>query len=316
MSAVTRIGLESVIETGFRDGTGENPIWDVALARWWWIDQPKGLIHRLDPASGVVESRAIGEMAGSMVLTGASQPVLAGERAILAVYFDSPPDAAALAPRRILAEITHARPDMRFNDGRCDRQGRFWVSSMVKDITLANPAGQLLRFTPESGLIASPHGGIVIPNGSAFSPDGRIFYVSDSHRDRRMVWAFDYDTDTGTAHNRRVFIDMRDMLGRPDGAAVDTDGCYWICCHDEGCVKRFTPAGLLDRVIEVPMKKPTMCAFGGDDLSTLMVTSLCRGEADLVEDPHGGRVLLLRPGAQGIAEPRLLGGSPATRQSG
>lgn len=309
MSAITRVGLEAVVETGFRDGTGENPIWDAALGRWWWIDQPRGLIHRLDPANGAVESRAVGEIAGSLALTGASLPVLAGERAILAVEFDAPAGRDGLAPRRILAEITHARPDMRFNDGRCDRQGRFWVSSMVKDIGLASPSGQLWRFAPGTGLTASPHGGLVIPNGSAFSPDGGTFYVSDTHRDRRMVWAFDYDAETGAAHDRRVFIDMRDMLGRPDGAAVDTDGCYWICCLDEGCVKRFTPAGVLDRTIEVPMRKPTMCAFGGPDLTTLMVTSLSRGEADLAGDPHGGRVLMFPSGAQGLPEPRLAEGA-------
>ena len=105
------------------------------------------------------------------------------------------------------------------------------------------------------------------------SPGGTM-YLSDSNPSVQSVWAFDYDTETGTPSNRRLFIDMHPLPGRPDGAAIDADGCYWVCGNDAGLVHRFTPAGKLDRSLAVPVKKPTMCAFGGAGLDTLFVTSI------------------------------------------
>ncbi len=111
---------------------------------------------------------------------------------------------------------------------------------------------------------------LITPNGLAFSPDGRTMYLSDSHPARQAVWAYDYDTDTGTPSNPRLFIDMNRYPGRPDGAAVDADGGYWICGNDAGQVHRFTPDGRLDRSLAVPVAKPAMCAFGGAGLDTLL----------------------------------------------
>ncbi len=121
----------------------------------------------------------------------------------------------------------------------------------------------------------------------------------------QTVWAFDYDTDTGTPSNRRVFVDMRALPGRPDGAAIDADGCYWICGNDAGLIHRFTPAGELDLSLAVPVKKPAMCAFGGPKLDTLFVTSIRPGGIDLSDQPLAGGVFALRPGTQGIEEPHF-----------
>ncbi|HYG88744.1 MAG TPA: SMP-30/gluconolactonase/LRE family protein [Azospirillum sp.] len=302
MTTTTTIGPEAIIAPDVRNGTGESPVWDPNTRCWTWIDIPARSIHRLDPSSGTLRTWRMEELIGSMVLRPDGGPVCSCETGIFDV--DLPPDSPVARATRI-ATVTHPKAGMRFNDGRCDRQGRLWVSTMVMDIGLADPAGRWYRYTRADGLTETELNGFVIPNGSAFSPDGKVFYASDSHRDVRMLWAYDYDPDSGVPHNKRVFVDMRGMAGRPDGAAVDVDGCYWICCLDEGCIKRFTPKGDLDRRIEVPMRKPTMCSFGGDDMQTMLVTSLSRGPDDLADDPHGGRVLMFRPGAQGIGEPRL-----------
>ena len=143
---------------------------------------------------------------------------------------------------------------------------------------------------------------LVVPNGLAFSPDGRTMYLSDSHPSRQLIWAFDYDIDSGTPHNRRLFVDMNDHPGRPDGAAVDSHGCYWICAIDAGLVLRFTPQGKLDRALPVPVKKPTMCAFGGPRLDTLFVTSIRPQGIDLTDQPLAGGVFALNPGVQGLPE--------------
>ena len=136
--------------------------------------------------------------------------------------------------------------------------------------------------------------------------DGRTLYLSDSHPSRQLIWAFDYDPDTGTPSNRRLFVDMNAHPGLPDGAAVDVDGCYWICGNDAGLIHRFTPDGRLDRSLSVPVKKPAMCAFGGRNLDTLFVTSI-RPSGDLSDQPLAGGLFALDPGVQGLPEPAFAG---------
>jgi sugar lactone lactonase YvrE len=146
-----------------------------------------------------------------------------------------------------------------------------------------------------------------VPNGLAFSPDGRTMYLSDSHPSVQAIWAFDYDIDSGTPHNRRLFVDMNIHPGRPDGAAIDVDGCYWICGNDAGQIHRFTPEGRLDCSLTVPVKKPTMCAFGGPNLDTLYVTSIRPDGIDLTDQPLAGGVFAVNPGVCGLEEPHFNG---------
>ncbi len=122
----------------------------------------------------------------------------------------------------------------------------------------------------------------------------------------QLIWAFDYDTATGTPSNQRVFVDMNSLPGRPDGAAVDADGYYWICANDAGLVHRFTPSGKLNRSLAVPVKKPTMCAFGGAGLDTLFVSSIRPDGIDLSDQPLAGGVFALRPGVRGLPEAPCL----------
>jgi sugar lactone lactonase YvrE len=131
-------------------------------------------------------------------------------------------------------------------------------------------------------------------------------YLSDSHPLVQQIWAFDYDTDSGTPSNRRLFVDMNQFAGRPDGAAVDAEGCYWICANDAGLIHRFTPDGRLDRSLAVPVKKPSMCAFGGSRLDTLFVTSIRPGD-DHDEQSLAGGVFALNPGVKGLPEPQFKG---------
>jgi sugar lactone lactonase YvrE len=110
--------------------------------------------------------------------------------------------------------------------------------------------------------------------------------------------------EAGEPRNRRVFADLHHYAGRPDGAAVDADGCYWICANDAGLLLRFTPQGKLDRQIAVPAAKPSMCAFGGPDLDMLFVTSI-RPSAGANE--HDGHLFAVRPGVSGLPEPEYAG---------
>jgi sugar lactone lactonase YvrE len=207
----------------------------------------------------------------------------------------------------LLAPVEHARTDMRLNDGRCDRQGRFWAGSMVLNMGANAANGTLYRYSAgQRGPLEAQLSGFIVPNGLGFSPDGRTMYLSDSHPLVQQIWAFDYDIDNGTPSNRRLFVDMNQFAGRPDGAAIDAEGCYWICANDAGLIHRFTPDGRLDRSLAVPVKKPSMCAFGGSRLDTLFVTSIRPGD-DHDEQSLAGGVFALNPGVKGLPEPLFKG---------
>jgi sugar lactone lactonase YvrE len=190
---------------------------------------------------------------------------------------------------------------MRFNDGRCDRAGRFWVSSMVRDMSLAAADGALYRFDGR-GLSQPLVRGLVTGNGLAFSPAGDRLYLSDSHPGVQRIWRYTLHDD-GSLGPRRDFVDMTAYPGRPDGAAVDADGGYWICGNDAGALLRFTPDGRLDRALALPVSKPSMCAFGGARLDELFVTSIVPARpAPGFDAALDGAVLVLHPGVRGMAE--------------
>jgi sugar lactone lactonase YvrE len=274
---------------------GESPIWHAAEQAWYWVDIPQRRIWRLDYDGGAARYWTAGEMVACIAVHADGGLVAGMESGIFRVGLDA--DGSVRAEP--LAAPPELKPGMRFNDGRCDRDGRFWSGTMWMDMAAAQPVGGLYRYD-DRGLSASLVSGLITQNGLAWSPDGATMYLSDSHPSRQLIWAFDYDRAEGTPNNRRLFADMNTQRGRPDGAAVDADGCYWIAGNDGGCLLRFTPQGRLDRTLELPVSKPSMLCFGGPDLDTLLVTSIAPGFAP--GDELAGSVLLLRPGVRGLAE--------------
>jgi sugar lactone lactonase YvrE len=172
---------------------------------------------------------------------------------------------------------------------------------MVMNMGLASPQGSLYCLD-SSGLRTVIANGLITPNGLGFSPDGRTAYLSDSHPSVQKIWAFDLDA-SGTLNQQRVFVDMQPLPGRPDGAAVDAEGCYWICGNDAGLVHRFDPQGRLLQSLEVPVAKPSMCAFGGANLDVLYVASILPGTVDAAAPGLNGAVFALQPGVRGLPEP-------------
>lgn len=284
-----------------RNGTGESPVWHPSEQALYWVDIPAGQLHRWRPADGAHQRWQADEMLACIARSASPEGGwIAGMQSGL---FHLQPTAQGTLASRPLAGVAHAREGMRFNDGRCDRQGRFWAGTMLMDMQQGATVGALYRHTGDGQPLHLQQDGMIVPNGLAFSPDGRRMYLSDSHPQVQAIWAFDYDTDSGTPSNRRLFVDMRDYPGRPDGAAIDQDGCYWICGNDAGLVHRFTPDGKLDRSLQVPVKKPAMCAFGGPGLDTLFVTSIRPAGVDLADQPLAGGVFALNPGVKGLEEP-------------
>jgi sugar lactone lactonase YvrE len=288
-----------------QNATGESPVWSAQEQALYWVDIPAGRLHRWSAADESTQSWKAPQMLACIARYGDdSGDWIAGMEDGLFRLTPEPDGTLSSTP---LISVEHAQAGMRFNDGRCDRQGRFWAGTMLLDMAAGAPVGALYRYSADQNEpLVAQLSDFIVPNGLAFSPDGTIMYLSDSHPGVQKIWAFDYDIDSGTPHNRRLFIDMNNFLGRPDGAAVDADGCYWICGNDAGLIHRFTPAGKLDQSLVVPVKKPTMCAFGGPNLDTLYVTSIRPG-GDISDQPLAGGVFALRPGVKGLPEPAFRG---------
>ena len=288
---------------------GESLVWSPQDNTLWWVDITAKKLHRWQFNGQGQTTWVMPEMTGCVALcddsTAAQPHLIAGmETGLFDIRFSGVDHATTHITQR--CTVPHSAAEMRFNDGRCDRQGRLVAGTMTinQTVGVGNPSLYQYQNGQLSTLLADFVKPFTTPNGTAFSPDGRTFYLSDSHTSQQQVWAFDYDTDTGIPHNRRSFIDMNQHPGRPDGAAIDADGCYWICATDAGMIHRFTPTGTLDKTIQLPVKKPTICTWGGADLKTLYVASIRPSGIDLSDQPLAGAVFAIQGlGAQGVAEP-------------
>lgn len=280
-----------------RNQVGESPVWSVRDQALWWVDIEGRRIHRFDWATRRERSWPVTERVGCIALHARGGLLAAMETGI----FHLAPSGDTHVAATLVAPASFPGPGMRFNDGRTDRQGRFWVSSMVRDMGKASSAGALYCFDAR-GLSAPIISGLVTGNGLGFTSDGQRMYLSDSHPSVRKIWAFDLDA-SGAPRGRRLFVDMNDHPGRPDGAAVDADGCYWTCGNDAGKVHRFSPEGRLLVSLDVPAAKPSMCAFGGPALDQLFITSIKPSPpAPGFDGALAGAVFVASPGVRGLPE--------------
>jgi sugar lactone lactonase YvrE len=215
-------------------------------------------------------------------------------------FFFDPPN-ARFTP---IAEPEPDLPENRFNDGKTDRQGRFWAGSLHDPETA--PTGSLYRLDPDLSCHKMVDG-IYASNGLAFSPDSATAYYADSRR--RIVWAWDFDQADGALLNRRVFVELRGNEGVPDGAAVDADGGYWLAQPPAARVVRYGSRGRADRVLEMPVSQPTCVAFGGSRMDTLYITSAKYRMApdQLSGEPLAGAIFATCPGVSGPPDARFAG---------
>lgn len=281
---------------------GECPVWSGRDQCLFWIDIDERRVYRYDPATGENEARALEVRPGSIGLTAdPDRLVVAAEHQLFDLTWSS-------GTANVRLDIEEAGDHKRLNDGRCDPAGRFWVGSMDLPSGSGRAAGHLNRIDP-GGTVTAVRTGVAVSNGLAFSPSGHVMYWADSAQG--VVWSFDYDIDTGTPHNEQVFLDFTgsDLPGKPDGACVDETGCYWVACVYGWSLLRATPEGEVDRIIELPIERPTMPAFGGADLDTIYLTSLSReGSIPLAPgQPRAGGLFALDPGVKGIPEPYFAG---------
>ncbi len=243
----------------------------------------------------MVHALALREVIGSFGLTRVGGMV-AGMKSGLYLL---DPNSGALD---LLAAPEQNLPQNRFNDGRCDRAGRFWAGTMADGPRA--PAGSLYRLDPD-GSCARMQSHIHIPNSIAWSPDDRIMYFADTHVS--LLWAYDYDLAHGTLRNERVFADCTNRPGRPDGSCIDAEGCLWNAEYGGGRVVRYRADGRIDQVIELPVSNVTCCCFGGEKLDTLYISTARQkmNAEQLAREPLAGALFACRPGAQGMVEARF-----------
>jgi sugar lactone lactonase YvrE len=190
------------------------------------------------------------------------------------------------------------RPDLRFNDAKCDPQGRAWAGTI--ESAMAPGTGTLYRLDP--GPVATPVlDGLTVSNGLGWSPDGRTMWFADSAV--RFIRAFEYEGDSGHLGPGRPAVQLQETAGKADGLCVDDEGCLWVGLWGGGAVHRYTPDGRLDTIVRVPASQVTSCAFGGPRGSTLFVTTARIGLGDdaLRTEPLAGGLFVVEPGVTGPA---------------
>ena len=277
---------------------GESPLWHPREQVLYYCDIPGHQLLRFDPQRGALQHWDFDTDVASIAPRLDGGLLLAMRDGLW--RFDP-----ASGARSRLAEPPYDPALERFNDGKCDPQGRFWVGTIYEPRTPALAA--LYRWA--GGTLARQLDGVTVLNGLAWSPNGRTMHWSDTTA--HTVYAADFDPASGTLSRPRVFASFAPKVpgqalagygGRPDGAAMDAEGCYWVAMFEGQRLLRLSPDGELVREIALPVRCPTMPCFGGADLKTLYITTARehRPAAELIEQPYAGCVLALDVDVPGL----------------
>ena len=276
---------------------GESPLWDFREKCLYWVDIEGKTLHRYRPDDETTTSIPVAEEIGCIAMREGGGLVAASRSGF-----------AFLDPGKGTLEIVVSpepeQPGNRFNDGKCDRRGRFWAGTM--DAAGEKTSGSLYRLSP--GLSASRVlTGVTIPNGIGWSPDDRTMYFTDSAQG--TIVAFYFESESGEIGSSKGFASIAAADGVPDGLTVDAEGYVWSAHWGGWRVTRYNPEGAVDRVITLPVPRPTSCAFGGELLDRLYVTSASIGllPEQLAKAPLSGGIFELNVGVRGRREPCFSG---------
>jgi sugar lactone lactonase YvrE len=274
-----------------RAALGEGPLWHPGEQRLYWVDIDGQAIHVHDPAGEPDRVIPVGRLVGFLAFRRAGGLLIGGEGGI----FQLDPASGRQTP---LADPETGKPDMRFNDGKCDPYGRLWAGTY-----------NMKRTPKQAGLYCLEPGqpirrvlsDLTNSNGLGWSPDRLTFYHIDTPT--LEVAAYEYDGETGNIANRRVAVRFPQDVGRPDGMTVDAEGMLWVAHFDGGRVTRWNPrSGRLLSTVMLPCSKVTSCTFGGPRLDRLFVTTVRKGLDDeaLRGQPHAGGLYVVEPGVEGL----------------
>lgn len=275
---------------------GEGPMWHSQEEALYWVDIENPSLHRLIPKTQHYQRWEMSDYIGAVVPRKKGGVVVTVGNKVFGMDIPS----GKMTP---LAEIKPWDNTVRMNDGKCDRRGRFWVG--VAHFDPENPKGGLYRLDRNGALTQMEHS-ITISNGLGWSPDNKIFYYTDGLR--YCIYQYDFDLDTGSLSNRRVFVQLEKSPIEPDGLTVDAEGFVWQAQWNGGRIVRYAPNGQVDQVVDMPVTRPTSCIFGGPNYDILYVTTCSRGigEKEILPEPAGA-LFAIYPGVKGIPEPEFSG---------
>ncbi|MGW3406313.1 SMP-30/gluconolactonase/LRE family protein [Streptomyces zhihengii] len=284
--------MRTPVEVAVRDDAalGEGPTWDAAARRLIWVDILRSRVHTWDPAGGRRTVTATGQH------VGAAKPRAGGGLVVNlrdGVGLYGPDGSFGWLHREPV-------PGRRGNDAAIAPDGSLWAGTMRYDE--APGGGTLTRYAAD-GAATPLLPSVAVSNGTGWSPDGRRVYYIDTPT--RRIDVVDLESDVPFPEARRPLAVVEDGVGWPDGLAVDADGCVWVALWGGGAIRRYTPDGRLDRVLELPVLRPTACAFGGADLTDLYITSARTG----LDAPHplSGSLLVLPGAGRGLEQPAFAG---------
>ena len=274
------------------DILGEGPVWSVAEQALYWVDIERPCLQKWQPESSAYMAWTMPSRIGSFALREKGGAVVALQDGIYLFDLDS-------------GDLTNVcRPEAglntRFNDGKCDRHGRFWAGTL--DMAFAEPAGALYRLDND-GNCQKMRPGVTCSNGLGWSPDNQTMYYTDTTT--RNIFAYDFDPETGDIQNERIFAQDKEGTGYPDGLTVDAEGYVWSAKWDGWRIVRYAPDGSIDREINLPVQRPTSCVFGGPEMNLLYITSASAGlsSEERAEQPLAGSIFVLETAVTGLPEP-------------
>ncbi len=278
---------------------GESAIWHEVESALYWVDIEGLTVNRLHAASGKFSSWKMGSNPSALAIDDNNFLVVATRERLLRLNTTD----GAETP---IADAPYDPSKVRFNDGRVDPAGRFWIGTMYEPRD--QPAAEMYVLDRDN-LRCAWRGGMTNSNGLAWSLDGRTMFHADTTTHR--IDCYDFDVATGEHSNRRTILTFPtdktapDYGGRPDGATMDAEGMYWVAMFEGGRVLRISPRGEILREIKLPVRCPTSVCFGGPDLRTLYITSASHGRSseEIAQYPHTGKVLSVRLDVAGREEP-------------
>lgn len=277
---------------------GEGPVWCPREAALYWVDIKAPALHRFRPSDGDTTSWVMPERIGWVIERANGEGLVAGFKERGFVFLT--PGTMAV---EVIGQPEPDYPENRFNDAKADAAGRIWAGTM--DDSEREASGSLYRLDPNLDW-EKVDDGYVVTNGPALSPDERVLYHTDTFEGR--IYAFDLSAD-GRLADKRVFAQIPEGDGYPDGMTCDTEGGLWVAHWGGWRISRFKPDGEVDRVIEMPVGQVTSCAFGGENYDRFFVTSASIGlsDEDLEQQPLAGGLFEVETGMTGLP-PGQFGG--------
>lgn len=266
--------------------TGEGPLWHPDEKRVYWVDIPRGRLIRYDPETGDHGIVYEGDQIGGFTIQDDGALLLFMARGAIKLWRQG-------HLTTVIEEISDER-ETRFNDVFADPEGRVYCGTMPAP----DRAGRLYRLDPDRSLTLLLEG-VGVSNGMGFTLDRKNLYFTDTRAGQ--IYLFDYDQATGDISNRRVFVDVSDEVGGPDGMTVDAEGFVWSARWGGSCLVRYAPDGTEERRIEFPAKKVSCVTFGGDDYTDMYVTT-AGGDNKAEDGPGAGGLFRLNLGIQGLPE--------------